>query len=202
MKEGQKKIYYVVADSFNAAKNSPHLEIFRKKGIEVLLLSDRIDEWLMSHLTEFDGKSFADVAKGELDLGDVEDEAEKQAQEETAKAKEALVKRVQEALGEHVQSVKVTHRLTDSPACVVLPEHEMGYQMRRIMEAAGQKLPDVKPILELNPDHALVARLEDSEGELFAQLAHILLDQAIIAEGGHLDDPAAYVKRLNSVLTA
>jgi len=202
MKEGQKKIYYVVADSFNAAKNSPHLEIFRKKGIEVLLLSDRIDEWLMSHLTEFDGKSFADVAKGELDLGDVEDEAEKQAQEETAKAKEALVKRVQEALGEHVQSVKVTHRLTDSPACVVLPEHEMGYQMRRIMEAAGQKLPEVKPILELNPDHALVARLEGSEGELFAQLAHILLDQAIIAEGGHLDDPAAYVKRLNSVLTA
>ncbi|WP_249978832.1 molecular chaperone HtpG [Vreelandella olivaria] len=202
MKEGQKKIYYVVADSFNAAKNSPHLEIFRKKGIEVLLLSDRIDEWLMSHLTEFDGKSFADVAKGELDLGDVEDEEEKKAQEETAKAKEDLVKRVKEALGDDVQEVKITHRLTDSPACVVLPEHEMGYQMRRIMEAAGQKMPDVKPILELNPSHALVARLENAEGDLFGQLAHILLDQAIIAEGGHLDDPAAYVKRLNSVLTA
>ena len=202
MKEGQKKIYYVVADSFNAAKNSPHLEIFRKKGIEVLLLSDRIDEWLMSHLTEFDGKSFADVAKGELDLGDVEDEAEKKAQEETAKAKEDLVKRVKEALSDGVQEVKITHRLTDSPACVVLPEHEMGYQMRRIMEAAGQKLPDVKPILELNPNHALVARLENAQGDLFGQLAHILLDQAIIAEGGHLDDPAAYVKRLNSVLTA
>ena len=202
MKEGQKKIYYVVADSFNAAKNSPHLEIFRKKGIEVLLLSDRIDEWLMSHLTEFDGKSFADVAKGELDLGDVEDEAEKKAQEETAKAKEDLVKRVKEALSDGVQEVKITHRLTDSPACVVLPEHEMGYQMRRIMEAAGQKLPEVKPILELNPNHALVARLENAEGDLFGQLAHILLDQAIIAEGGHLDDPAAYVKRLNSVLTA
>ena len=202
MKEGQKKIYYVVADSFNAAKNSPHLEIFRKKGIEVLLLSDRIDEWLMSHLTEFDGKSFADVAKGELDLGDVEDEAEKKAQEETAKAKEDLVKRVKEVLSDGVQEVKITYRLTDSPACVVLPEHEMGYQMRRIMEAAGQKLPEVKPILELNPNHALVARLENAEGDLFGQLAHILLDQAIIAEGGHLDDPAAYVKRLNSVLTA
>ncbi|BBI50153.1 hypothetical protein HORIV_25740 [Vreelandella olivaria] len=192
----------MVADSFNAAKNSPHLEIFRKKGIEVLLLSDRIDEWLMSHLTEFDGKTFADVAKGELDLGDVEDEAEKKAQEETAKAKEDLVKRVKEALSDGVQEVKITHRLTDSPACVVLPEHEMGYQMRRIMEAAGQPLPEVKPILELNPDHALVARLESAEGDLFGQLAHILLDQAIIAEGGHLDDPAAYVKRLNSVLTA
>ncbi|WP_035578305.1 molecular chaperone HtpG [Halomonas sp. TG39a] len=202
MKEGQQKIYYVVADSFNAAKNSPHLEIFRKKGIEVLLLSDRIDDWLMSHLTEFDGKTFADVAKGELDLGDVENEEEKKAQEETAKAKEDLVKRVKEALGDGVQEVKVTHRLTDSPACVVLPEHEMGYQMRRIMEAAGQPLPEVKPILELNPSHALVARLEGAEGDLFTQLAYILLDQAIIAEGGHLDDPAAYVKRLNSVLTA
>ena len=202
MKEGQKKIYYVVADSFNAAKNSPHLEIFRKKGIEVLLLSDRIDDWLMSHLTEFDGKTFADVAKGELDLGDVEDEEEKKAQEETAKAKEDLVKRVKEALGDGVQEVKITHRLTDSPACVVLPEHEMGYQMRRIMEAAGQPLPEVKPILELNPSHALVARLEGAEGDLFTQLSYILLDQAIIAEGGHLDDPAAYVKRLNSVLTA
>lgn len=202
MKEGQKKIYYVVADSFNAAKNSPHLEIFRKKGIEVLLLSDRIDDWLMSHLTEFDGKTFADVAKGELDLGDVEDEEEKKAQEETAKAKEDLVKRVKEALGDGVQEVKITHRLTDSPACVVLPEHEMGYQMRRIMEAAGQPLPEVKPILELNPSHALVARLEGADGDLFTQLSYILLDQAIIAEGGHLDDPAAYVKRLNSVLTA
>jgi molecular chaperone HtpG len=202
MKEGQQKIYYIVADGFNAAKNSPHLEIFRKKGIEVLLLHDRIDEWLMSHLSEFDGKSLADVAKGELDLGDVEDEEEKKAQEETAKSKEDLVKRVKEALGEGVQEVKVTHRLTDSPACVVLPEHEMGFQMRRIMEAAGQPLPEVKPILELNPEHALVGRLEGADGDTFTDLAHILLDQAIIAEGGHLDDPAAYVKRLNSVLTA
>ncbi|MGY4878050.1 molecular chaperone HtpG [Vreelandella aquamarina] len=202
MKEGQQKIYYIVADSFNAAKNSPHLEIFRKKGIEVLLLNDRIDEWLMSHLNEFDGKSFTDVAKGELDLGDVEDEEEKKAQEETAKSKEDLIQRVKEALADGVQEVKVTHRLTDSPACVVLPEHEMGFQMRRIMEAAGQPLPEVKPILELNPSHALVTRLESAKGDTFTDLAHILLDQAIIAEGGHLDDPAAYVKRLNSVLTA
>ncbi|MDI5934837.1 molecular chaperone HtpG [Halomonas kalidii] len=202
MKEGQDKVYYIVADSFNAAKSSPHLEIFRKKGIEVLLLHDRIDEWLMSHLTEFDGKHFVDVAKGDLDLGEVEDEAEKQAQQETAKAKEALVKRVKEALGELAQEVRVTHRLTDSPACVVLPEHEMGYQMRRIMEAAGQPLPEVKPILELNPAHPLVERLEAAEDEAFTDLAHILLDQAIIAEGGHLDDPAAYVRRLNGLLTA
>ncbi|SEM62695.1 molecular chaperone HtpG [Halomonas caseinilytica] len=202
MKEGQEKIYYIVADGFNAAKNSPHLEIFRKKGVEVLLLHDRIDEWLMSHLTEFEGKSFVDVAKGELDLGEVEDEEEKKAQEETAKAKEDLVKRVKEALGEAVQEVKVTHRLTDSPACVVLPEHEMGYQMRRIMEAAGQPLPEVKPILELNPEHALVTRLEGADDAAFGDLAHILLDQAIIAEGGHLDDPAAYVKRLNALLSA
>ncbi|MGO2133512.1 MAG: molecular chaperone HtpG [Halomonas sp.] len=202
MKEGQQTIYYIVADSFNAAKSSPHLEIFRKKGIEVLLLSDRIDEWLMSHLTEFDGKKFADVAKGDLDLGDVENEEEKKAQEETAKAKEELVNRVKDALADEVQEVKVTHRLTDSPACVVLPEHEMGFQMRRIMEAAGQPLPEVKPILELNPEHALVARLEATEGEGFVDLARILLDQAIIAEGGHLDDPAAYVRRLNALLSA
>ena len=202
MQEGQKKIYYLVADGFNAAKSSPHLEIFRKKGIEVLLLHDRVDEWLMSHLQEFEGKRFADVAKGELDLGEIEGEEEKKAQEETAKAKEALVKRVKEALGDAVQEVKVTHRLTDSPACVVLSEHEMGYQMRRIMEAAGQTLPEVKPILELNPTHALIERLEAAEGEGFDDLARVLLDQAVIAEGGNLDDPAAYVRRLNALLTA
>ncbi|QOR39594.1 molecular chaperone HtpG [Billgrantia diversa] len=202
MQEGQEKIYYIVADGFNAAKSSPHLEIFRKKGIEVLLLHDRIDEWLMSHLHEFEGKGFIDVAKGDLDLGEIEGEEEKKAQEETAKAKEDLVKRVREALGDSVQEVKVTHRLTDSPACVVLPEHEMGYQMRRIMEAAGQTMPEVKPILELNPMHALVERLEAAESERFEDLARVLLDQAIIAEGGHLDDPAAYVRRLNALLTA
>ncbi|WP_417330842.1 molecular chaperone HtpG [Halomonas cupida] len=202
MPEGQDRIYYIVADGFNAARNSPHLEIFRKKGIEVVLLHDRIDEWLMSHLTEFDGHKLVDVAKGDLDLGDVENEDEKKAQEETAKAKEDLVKRVKDALGEEVQEVRVTHRLTDSPACVVLPEHEMGFQMRRIMEAAGQNVPEVKPILELNPEHALVSRLEGTEGDGFNDLSRILLDQAIIAEGGHLDDPAAYVKRLNALLSA
>ncbi|SDM03470.1 molecular chaperone HtpG [Modicisalibacter muralis] len=202
MKEGQQKIYYIVADGFNAAKHSPHLEIFRKKGVEVLLLHDRIDEWLMSHLNEYGDKTFADVAKGDLDLGDIEGEEEKQAQQETAKAKEDLIKRVKDALGDDVQEVRVTHRLTDSPACVVLSEHEMGFQMRRIMEAAGQPLPEVKPILELNPEHALVTRLESVEAERFEDLARILLDQAIIAEGGHLDDPAAYVKRLNGLLTA
>ncbi|RKQ97212.1 molecular chaperone HtpG [Kushneria sinocarnis] len=200
MQEQQQSIYYIVADSFNAACHSPHLEIFRKKGIEVLLLSDRIDEWLMTHLTEFDGKSFVDVAKGNLDLGEIDSEEEKKAQEETAKAKESLVARLQEVLGEDVQEVRVTHRLTDSPACVVLPEHEMGYQMRRLMEAAGQPLPEVKPILELNPEHALVSRLEGTEGDAFSDLAHVLLDQAIIAEGGQLDDPAAYIKRLNTML--
>ncbi|MHA3025602.1 molecular chaperone HtpG [Chromohalobacter israelensis] len=201
MKEGQQKIYYLVADGFNAASHSPHLEIFRKKGIEVLLLHDRIDEWLMSHLTEYDGKAFADVAKGDLDLDDMADEEEKKAQEETAKAKAPLIERVKTALGDEVQEVRITHRLTDSPACVVLSEHDMGYQMRRLMEAAGQPLPEVKPILELNPEHSLVARLEGADDSVFNDLARILLDQAIIAEGGHLEDPATYVQRLNKLLS-
>ncbi|ART61951.1 molecular chaperone HtpG [Kushneria marisflavi] len=200
MKEGQQGIYYIIADSFNAARHSPHLEIFRKKGIEVLLLSDRIDEWLMTHFTEFDGKSLIDITRGDLDLGDIDSEEEKQAQQESAKAKEGLAERFREALGDQVQEVRVTHRLTESPACVVLPENEMGYQMRRLMEAAGQPVPEVKPILEFNPDHALVARLESSEGEAFTDLAHVLFDQAVIAEGGQLDDPAAYVRRLNAML--
>lgn len=200
MKEGQQKIYYVVADSFNAACNSPQLEIFRKKGLEVLLLSDRIDDWLMAHLGEFDGKSFADVAKGDLDLGDVEDEAEKKAQEETAKAKQPLIERLKAVLGERVADVRVTHRLTDSPACVVLDEHDIGFQMRRLMEAAGQPIPESRPILEVNPEHTLVLGLESTSDERFDDLAVILLDQAILAEGGHLDDPAGYVKRLNKVL--
>lgn len=201
MKDGQQKIYYVVADSFNAARNSPQLEIFRKKGIEVLLLSDRIDDWLMTHLAEFDSKSFADVAKGDLDLGDVEGDAEKKAQEETAKAKQPLIERLKTALGERVADVRVTHRLTDSPACVVLDEHDVGFQMRRLMEAAGQPIPESRPILEINPDHALVLGLENAEKEArFEDLASLLLDQAILAEGGHLDDPAAYVKRMNRVL--
>ncbi|GAB3344164.1 MULTISPECIES: molecular chaperone HtpG [Chromohalobacter] len=202
MKEGQQKIYYLVADGFNAASHSPHLEIFRKKGIEVLLLHDRIDEWLMSHLTEYDGKSLVDVAKGDLDLDEMADEEEKKAQEETAKAKAPLLERVKTALGDEVQEVRITHRLTDSPACVVLSEHDMGYQMRRLMEAAGQPLPEVKPILELNPEHGLVTRLESADDSRFDDLARILLDQAIIAEGGHLEDPATYVQRLNKLLSS
>ncbi|MCF7982565.1 MAG: molecular chaperone HtpG [Pseudomonadales bacterium] len=201
MKEGQDKIYYVVADSFNTAKNSPHIEVFRKKGVEVLLLSDRIDDWLMSHLMEFDGKHFQDVAKGELDLGQVEDEAEKKKQEETAEQFKDLVERVKTSLQEQVEDVRITHRLTESPACLVVGEHDMGAQMRRIMEAAGQKLPESKPILELNPEHPLVSKLKGETKEaLFNDLAAIIFEQALLAEGGHLVDPAAYVKRLNKLL--
>ena len=201
MQEGQDKIYYVVAESFNTAKNSPHIEVFRKKGIEVLLLSDRIDEWLMSHLMEFDGKKFQDVAKGELDLGKVEDEEEKKKQEETAEQFKELVERVKKSLEERVSEVRITHRLTESPACLVVGEYDMGAQMRRIMEAAGQQLPDSKPILELNPGHPLVEKLKGESGEeRFNDLAAIIFEQALLAEGGHLDDPAAYVKRLNKLL--
>ena len=202
MKEGQQKIYYLVADGFNAARNSPHLEIFRKKGIEVLLLSDRVDEWLMAHLGEFEGKAFADIAKGDLDLGDVEDEEEKQAQKETAEAKQPLIDRLKEALNERVSDVRITHRLTDSPACVVVGEHDIGFQMRRLMEAAGQPVPESHPILELNPEHPLIKGLEQAADERFNDLASVLLEQAILAEGGHLDDPAAYVKRMNRLLSA
>ena len=201
MKEGQDKIYYVVADSFNTAKNSPHIEVFRKKGVEVLLLSDRIDDWLMSHLMEFDGKHFQDVAKGELDLGKVEDEAEKKKQEETAEQFKDLVERVKTSLQEQVEDVRITHRLTESPACLVVGDHDMGAQMRRIMEAAGQKLPESKPILELNPEHPLVAKLKgEDKDDRFNDLAAIIFEQALLAEGGHLTDPAAYVKRLNKLL--
>ncbi|OPX57108.1 molecular chaperone HtpG [Oceanospirillum multiglobuliferum] len=201
MKEGQTKLYYLVADSYNTAKNSPHLEIFRKKGIEVLLLTDRIDEWLMSHLTEFDGKSFQDVAKGELDLGETESEEDKQAQEEAAKQVQGMVERSKELLKEQVSDVRVTHRLTDSPACVVLTEGDMGEQMRQIMAAAGQAMPESKPILELNPSHPLILKLDqEQDEERFADLARIVLDQAMLAEGRQLKDAAAYVHRLNKLL--
>lgn len=201
MKEGQDKVYYVVADSFNTAKSSPHIEVFRKKGIEVLLLSDRIDDWLVSHLNEFDGKTFQDVAKGELDLGEVEDEAEKKQQEETAEQFKDLVERVKSNLEARVEDVRITHRLTDSPACLVVGQYDMGAQMRRIMEAAGQALPESKPTLELNPEHPLVEKLNsESNDERFTDLASIILDQALLAEGGQLDDPASYVSRLNKLL--
>lgn len=201
MKEGQEKIYYVAAENFNTAKNSPHLEVFRKKGIEVLLLSDRVDEWLMGHLYDFDGKSLQDVGKGELDLGKLDSEEDKQAQEKVAEQLKPLLERVQSALSEQVAEVRITHRLTESPACVVVGAQDMGAQMRRILEAAGQQVPESKPIFELNPEHPLVKKLEQEAHESrFADLAHVLFDQANLAEGAQLQDPAAYVQRLNKLL--
>jgi molecular chaperone HtpG len=201
MKEGQEKIYFVVADNYKTAKNSPHLEIFRKKGIEVLLLTERIDEWMMSHLFDFEGKSFQDVTKGELDLGEAENEDEKKAQEESAKQHEGLVERLKDRLSEKVSDVRVTHRLTESPACLVLNAYDMGAQMRKIMEAAGQAVPDAKPVFEINPEHPLIDRLDhEADEDRFGELANIIFDQADLAAGGQLDDPAAYVARLNKLL--
>ena len=199
MKEGQEKVYYVTADSVTAAKHSPHLEIFRKKGIEVLLLSDRVDEWVLGHLTEFQGKPLASVAKGGLDLGKLEDAAEKQAQEEQAGAFKELVGKIQASLGDRVKEVRVTHRLTDSPACLVADEHEMGGNLARLLKAAGQKVPDSKPILEINPEHPVVQRLKYEE-KRFDDWSAVLFDQALLAEGGQLEDPAAFVRRVNALL--
>ncbi len=201
MKSGQEKIYYIAAENFATAANSPHLEVFRKKGIEVLLLTDRVDEWLMGHLAEFDGRKLQDVGRGELDLGALEDESEKQEKEKLAEQHKALLERAQKVLEGKVEAVRVTNRLTDSPACLVVGDYDMGAQMRRLLEAAGQKVPDSKPIFELNPSHPLVARLEqESEEGRFADLTDILFDQAQLAEGGQLKDPAAYVHRLNKLL--
>jgi molecular chaperone HtpG len=201
MKEGQDKIYYVAAENFNTAKNSPHLEALRKKGVEVLLLSDRVDEWLMGHLMEYKEKPFQDVGKGQLDLGELDTEEDKKAQEESAKQHEDLVKRVKDVMAERVEEVRVTTRLTESPACIVVAEHDMGAQMRRILEQAGQALPESKPIFELNPEHPLVDKLDqEADEDRFADLANILFDQASLAEGGTLEDPAAYVARLNKLL--
>ena len=199
MKEGQEKIYYVTAETFNAAKNSPHLEIFRKKGIEVLLLSDRVDEWVVSHLTEFEGKPMVSVAKGDLDLGKLEDEAEKKEQESAAGEFKDLTDRIAKALGERVKEVRVTHRLTDSPACLVAGEHDLSGNLARILQAAGQKGPDMKPILEINPRHPVVLRLK-YEDKKFDDWAAVLFDQALLAEGGQLDDPATFVKRINDLM--
>ncbi|MBB3168636.1 molecular chaperone HtpG [Simiduia aestuariiviva] len=201
MKPEQKKIYYVAADNFNTAKSSPHLEIFRKKGIEVLLLSDRIDEWLMGHLVDFDEKSFQDVGKGALDLGELDSEEEKKAQEESAKAHADLIERVKKALDGKVSEVRVTHRLTDSPACLVVSEQDMGAQMRRLLEQAGQAVPESKPIFEMNPEHPLLRKLDQEPDEdRFVDLAQVLFDQAHLAEGGQPHDPALYVQRLNKLL--
>ena len=201
MKEGQSKIYYITADNFMAAKSSPHLEVFRKKGIEVLILSDRIDEWMMGYLNEYDGKSFQDVARGDLDLGEVETEEDKKHKEEAAEEHKDLLERIKTALTDRVQEVRVTNRLTDSPACLVTGDFDMGAQMKKIMEAAGQKVPDSKPIFEINVDHPLVQRLEREEGdERFNELSAVLLDQATLASGEQLQDPGAYVTRLNRLL--
>ena len=201
MKEGQSAIYYITADSFAAAQHSPHLEIFRKKGIEVLLLSDRVDEWLMSNLTEFDGKPIKSVAKGGLDLGALEDEAEKTAQKEAEESMKPLVERIKTTLGERVKDVRVTHRLTDSPACLVTGEGDMSANLERLLKAAGQAAPTVKATLEINPSHALVTRLNsESDEDRFADWANLLFEQALLAEGGQLDDPASFVRRLNGLL--
>ena len=201
MKEGQNKIYYITGDNFAAAKSSPHLEVFRKKGIEVLILSDRIDEWMMGYLSEYDGKQFQDVARGDLDLGEVETEEDKKHQEEAAKEHKDLLERIKTALEDQVQEVRVTNRLTDSPACLVVGQFDMGAQMKKIMEAAGQKVPESKPIFEINVDHPLVQRLETEQGEeRFKELSAVLFDQATLASGEQLKDPGAYVSRLNRLL--
>ena len=201
MKEGQEKIYYVTADSFNAARNSPHLEIFKKKGIEVLLLSDRVDEWVVGHLTEFDGKQLQSVAKGGLDLGKLEDEAEKQEAEKAADEYKELLEKVKSSLGDRVKDVRVTYRLTDSPSCLVSDEHDPSGNLARLLKAAGQKAPDIKPILEINPQHPAVMRLKYEEAR-FDDWAALLFEQATLAEGGQLDDPAGFVKRINDLMMA
>ncbi len=199
MKEGQEKIYYVTADNLKAARNSPHLEVFRKKGIEVLLLSDRIDEWLVSNLTEFDGKPLQSVAKGGLDLGDLEDETEKEEREKETSAFHELTEKMKQVLSEQVKDVRVTFRLTESPACLVADTYDMGGNLERLLKSAGQKVQHTKPILEINPHHPMVQRLK-TEVENFEDWSHLLFGQALLAEGGQLEDPAAFVKRLNELL--
>ena len=201
MKEGQEKIYYVTAETFTAAKNSPHLEIFRKKGIEVLLLSERVDEWVTGNLTEFEGKSLQSVAKGGLDLGKLEDSADKEETEKAADEYKELLEKIKTTLGEKVKDVRVTHRLTDSPSCLVADEHDLGGNLARILKAAGQQAPESKPILEINPKHPAVQRLKYEESR-FDDWANLLLEQATLAEGGSLEDPAGFVKRINDLMLA
>lgn len=203
MKEGQNTIYYLTADNYTTASQSPHLELFRKKGVEVLLLVDRIDEWMMSYLREFDGKSFQHIGKGEVDLSAIKsaDDAEPEVTEEQTQQATALVDRLKQSLGERVKEVRVTKRLSESPTCLVLDAFDPGFQMRQLMEAAGQKLPEVKPILEINPTHALINQLvNEVDEDRFADLAAVLLDQAALAEGSQLEDPAAYVRRVQRLL--
>jgi molecular chaperone HtpG len=201
MQPEQEKIYYLVAESLKAARNSPHLEIFKKKGIEVILMVDRIDEWLMGHLNEYEGKQFQDISRGELDLGKLEDQDEKKQQEESEKALEGLAERIKKTLGERVNEVRITHRLTDSPACLAIDEHAMGAQMRKIMQASGQAVPEVKPHFEINPLHPLIERIDKEQNEeMFEDLVEILFGQASLADSGQLDDPGGFSARLNKVL--
>ncbi|MBF0582827.1 MAG: molecular chaperone HtpG [Magnetococcales bacterium] len=201
MKPEQEKIYYVTGETHVAARKSPHLEIFRKKGIEVLLLSDRVDEWFVSHLHDFDGKSLQSVTKGDLDLGKLDDETQKKEREETENRFKDLVTRIKEALGETVKEVRTTHRLVDSPSCLVGGEYDMSATMERILKDAGQEIPGAKRILEVNPEHPLVARLQgEAEGVRFDDLCHILYSQALLCEGGQIEDPADFVRRLNNLL--
>ncbi|MFQ3190085.1 MAG: molecular chaperone HtpG [Paraglaciecola sp.] len=203
MQEKQDKIYYITADNYKAAKSSPHLEIFRKKGIEVLLMADRVDEWLMSHLTEFDEKSFQSITHGALDLGDLEDEDSKKALEEAEKQVEGLAERVKAALGDKVKDVKFTHRLTDSPACIVADEQGMTTQMIKLMQAAGQPVPEAQYHFEMNPEHQLVKLLaEVQDEEQFSQWTEVLFDQASLSEQGSLKDPASFVQNLNKLLVS
>lgn len=203
MKDGQDKIYYITADSFAAAKNSPHLEIFRKKGLEVLLLSDRVDEWLMSHLTEFEGKSFQSVAKGALDLDQIASEEEKQEQKQAEDQFKDLLARVKEVLGDKIKDVRISSRLTDSPACLVADEYALSAHLERLLREAGQSVPMSKPNLELNPTHPLIVRLQqEPDAVRFGDWTHLLFEQAVLAEGGQLEDPASFVKRLNGLLLA
>jgi molecular chaperone HtpG len=201
MQEKQEKIYYITADSTAAARYSPHLEVFKKKGIEVLLLADRVDEWLVSSLTEFDGKSLQSVAKGALDLGELEDKEEKEAKEKEAEAHKSLLEKVKEVLGDGVKEVRVSNRLTDSPACLVVEDYDMSANLARVLKSVGQDAPQTTPIMEINMTHPLVERLEaESDDIRFSDLTKVLFDQAQLAEGGQLDDPAAFVRRLNTLM--
>ena len=200
MKPGQEKIYVVTADSFAAAKNSPHLEVFKKKGIEVLLLTESVDEWWLGQFEEFDGKKLQSVAKGDLDLGALNDEEEKKAQEKVADEFKPLAEKIKTALGDKVKEVRVTHRLTDSPACLVVDENELSGNLERMLKAAGQKVNASQPILEINPEHALIAKLQIAEGDAFGEMSQVLFDQALLAEGGQLEDPATFVKRVNKLI--
>ncbi len=203
MKEGQDKIYYITADAHTAAKNSPHLEVFRKKGIEVLLLSDRVDEWLVQHLMEFEGKQLQSVAKGELDLSKLESEEDKQAQEKVEAEARNMVEHIKKVLAEKVEDVRVSHRLTSSPSCIVLKDHDMALYMQQLLKQAGHEMPNTKPSLEINPTHPLLKRMEaETDDERFAEWSSVLLDQAILAEGGQLEDPAGFVNRLNKLMLA